>query len=316
MNRARKMLNMATSVQESEKVQALPGLNNNVQNKTFFNTPAALSLPVTLPIDSSDTNSIADSQPDLNLSILEDEDSDVSCVTNTKDTNRPKIVVEQSDSSSSSSDSDNDSDTNSSRSSTSSSSSIADFSSDDSVEDPNFLPSHERSSDSEGDIQSKVIAKPFCISPQPGPSRAEPHLFINDNLPVNLDTHSPQPSISHNQSPSVNIQSPSIGSEPASVDPQRLSRKRKANPESWKRNKTKTLINSGKAHTTMSKSKKMITAKNMGPVCSDKCKFKCQNVFSFEERLAIFNAYWATGDLNVQRQFIYNHMTNIEPKYR
>lgn len=321
MNRARKMLNMATSVQKSEKVQTLAGHNNNVQNKTFFNTPAALSIPVTLPIDSSDTNSIADSQPDLNLSILEDEDSEVSCVTNTKNTNRPKIVVEQSHSSSSSSDSDNDSDTNSSRSSTSSSSSyFADFSSDDSVEDPNFLPSHERSSDSEGDIQSKVIAKPFCISPQPGPSHVEPHLLINDNLPVNLGTQSPnietQPSISLNQSPSVNIQSPSIGSEPASVDPQRLSRKRKANPESWKRNKTKTLINSGKAHTTMSKSKKMITAKNMGPVCSDKCKFKCQNVFSFEERLTIFNAYWDTGDLNVQRQFIYNNMTNIEPKYR
>ncbi|KAG6446976.1 hypothetical protein O3G_MSEX004688 [Manduca sexta] len=125
MNRARKMLNMATSVQKSEKVQALPGHNNNVQNKTFFNTPATLSLPVTLPIDSSDINSIADSQPGLNLSILEDEDSEVSCVTNTKDTNRPKIVDEYSDSSSISSDSD----TNSSRSSTSSSSSIAYFSS-------------------------------------------------------------------------------------------------------------------------------------------------------------------------------------------
>lgn len=101
MNRARNMLNMATSVQESEKVEVLPGHNNNVQNKTIFNTPAALSLPVALPIDSSDTTSIADSQPDLNLSILEDEDSEISCVTNTKDTNRPKIVVEQSDPSSS-----------------------------------------------------------------------------------------------------------------------------------------------------------------------------------------------------------------------
>lgn len=84
--------------------------------------------------------------------------------------NRARIIlnmatytqVERSDSGSSSSDSD----TNSSRSITSSSLLNAVFSADDSVKDPNFQPYNERSSDSESDVQSKLITEKFCISPQ------------------------------------------------------------------------------------------------------------------------------------------------------
>lgn len=62
--------------------------------------------------------------------------------------------------------------------------------------------------------------------------------------------------------------------------------------------------------------KKLIAARKMGPVCSHTCKLKYENDFSLEQRLAVFNNYWQSGDLNVQRQFIYNNMTKIELKYR
>ncbi|CAH2086925.1 unnamed protein product [Euphydryas editha] len=175
----------------------------------------------------------------------------------------------------------------------------ADFSSDDNVKDPNFQPNnHIISSDSEDDVQPVVNAAQFNISSQPRPSCVESQSYNTLSHPS-----------------SINSQPSSIDSQPY-VEAHPLSRKRKAYPESWKRNRTKALRNCGKAYTTMSKSKKVIPAKEMGPVCSDSCKLKCSDKFSFEERLTVFNNYWQSGDLNLQRQFIYNNMIKIEPKYR
>lgn len=66
----------------------------------------------------------------------------------------------------------------------------------------------------------------------------------------------------------------------------------------------------------MSKMKRNVEEKKMGSVCSDKCKFQCSKKITYQNRLIIFNEYWNTGDLAAQRQFIYNNMTEIEPKYR
>ncbi|XP_060810218.1 uncharacterized protein LOC132904307 [Amyelois transitella] len=125
--------------------------------------------------------------------------------------------------------------------------------------------------------------------------------------------------------PRVDDQPPSVDEHPSSVDEQspsvdvesrRKCGKRKAEPLLWKRNQSKLLKNKGMSYTSMSKSKKVYNAKKLGPVCSDKCKLKCSTEFTFEEREHIFEKFWDSGDLEIQRQFIHNHMTKIEPKYR
>lgn len=291
-SRARLILKMSTATQESGNDPPLS--TQNIQDKPEPvdepETSTSLLHPNPLSNDSSDTNSIPDSQPDLSL--LEDRDLDIESVT--PYTKMAGKVVEPSDSS--------DSDSDSSDSSTSSSSSDADFSSDDSVKDPIYKPNPNNNgvliSDSE-DEQPRLNIANFNISPTPGPSYVEPQPLIH-NININ----------------SVDTQPPSIDSQPTSVEPQPLSRKRKAYPASWKRNKTKALRNSGKVYTSTSKSKKLIAARKMGPVCLDSCKLKCQIEFPFEERLTIFNNYWESGDLSLQRQFICKNMTKIEPKYR
>lgn len=64
MKRARKILNMATSIKKLEQSEQSPEHYNVVENMTHLNSR-----------DYSDSSSIPDSQPDLDLSILEDENS-------------------------------------------------------------------------------------------------------------------------------------------------------------------------------------------------------------------------------------------------
>ena len=69
-----------------------------------------------------------------------------------------------------------------------------------------------------------------------------------------------------------------------------LTRKRQANPDSWKKNIRKKLRQSGKAYTSVKG--------NHGPERSmrikdcSKCKFKCSEKISEEQRQQIFNSYW------------------------
>lgn len=171
------------------------------------------------------TQTIPDSQPDLNLSLLEDENSNIKSVGAHKKMTRR--VAKSSKSSCDSSDIDSDNDSGSNRSSSNStishSSSITNFLSDDSVKDPIYQPSNQKSSGSEEEEQPKLATEQFYISPQPGPSRVEPPSFIDNNLPVVFDTQSPN----INNLTSVNTQSPSIDSQSSSVDAQPLSRKKK-----------------------------------------------------------------------------------------
>ncbi|CAH4030480.1 unnamed protein product [Pieris brassicae] len=140
---------------------------------------------------------------------------------------------------------------------------------------------------------------------QPKSPSSNIHPSSTDSQPPSINT---QPDSIDTQPLSIDTQPPSIDCQPPSVEPQLLSRKRKCNPASWKRNKSKALKNSGKAYETMSNSNKQIEAKKIGLECSDKCKLKCANQFSRDERLALFENFWKMGDLINQR--------HVEPKYR
>ncbi|CAD0196001.1 unnamed protein product [Chrysodeixis includens] len=271
--------------------------------------------------ESLDSNSIPDSQSCISLSLLDDE-----CLEK-----RPNLVVPESN---------YDSDTSESTSSTSS---VSDFSSDDSVKDPDFLMRQDLAltdSDSDNDCIQNVNlltkSRLLQLSPQPGPSglykeikasgHSNPLADISfDDVPMRLESETIDPQPSDLQSYNDNMQVGSVGissvetASPCNVENENIEKrghKRKANPNSWQKNMSKLLRNSGKAYTSMSKTKRKVEEKKMGSVCSVKCKFQCSTKITHEERLIIFNEYWNTGDLEAQRQFIYNNLTEIEPKYR
>ncbi|CAH0397393.1 unnamed protein product [Chilo suppressalis] len=169
-----------------------------------------------------------------------------------------KIVPPSDSSDRNSSDRDSSDSKSDSNTISSTSSSSSDFPSDDSVKDSEFLP--------ERNIQKKRINYQF-FSPQPGPSWAEDDPNEVEMQPSNTNIESPVLQTEQSQPPSINIQPSSVDSlvTVSSVEPQLPSRKRKCNPESWKKNKSKALKNSGQAYITMSKSKKQIEAKKIGP---------------------------------------------------
>jgi len=74
----------------------------------------------------------------------------------------------------------------------------------------------------------------------------------------------------------------------------------------WKRNVRKRLRNSGKSY--ISSSGKAVLQRQMGKGCSDKCRYKCKEHITEENRKKLFNSYWQTGDINHQRQFIVDHI--------
>lgn len=93
-------------------------------------------------------------------------------------------------------------------------------------------------------------------------------------------------------------------------------KKRKADIENWKRKKAKLLRNSGKAYTSLSKTKKEFPERKLRPHCGEKCRLKCSEKISEEVRNKIFSSYWQMGDLEKQREFIISHSHCIKPKYR
>lgn len=309
--RVHRILNMVRydSRNNTENVQDVEK-HPQTHNQTFLEEP-----DVSLN-ESMESNSIPDSQQ--SVSLLDDECLEM----------RPNVVVPESDYDSDTSDS------------TNSISSRTDFSSDDSVKDPDFLIRQDlvlSDSDSSNDCIENVnpLTKNRLqqLSPQPGPSglceeieesgrcnQLAGNYFHDVTMRLEPETINIQPSDLQTdmQIPSVGISSVETASpcdvENANIE--RRGRKRKANPNSWGKNMSKLLRNSGKAYTSMSKVKKNVAEKKMGPVCTDKCKFKCSTKITYEERIRIFNEYWNTGDLGAQRQFIFNNLTEIEPKYR
>lgn len=91
-------------------------------------------------------------------------------------------------------------------------------------------------------------------------------------------------------------------------------RKRKANPALWKRNRTKALRNSGQEYKTL-KNGKMVPSRTIGLPCTNSCRRRCTLKISEDERKEYFQSFWSLKDLNRQRQFIANSMELIQLKY-
>uniref|UniRef100_A0A6P7H6I5 Uncharacterized protein LOC114344949 n=1 Tax=Diabrotica virgifera virgifera TaxID=50390 RepID=A0A6P7H6I5_DIAVI len=93
--------------------------------------------------------------------------------------------------------------------------------------------------------------------------------------------------------------------QPTTIQDKQLTMKRKAQPEEWIRNKAKRLRNSGKEYVTKSKEKKMRPVRKVGRPCTDKCKLKCANKFTEEQRQAIFKVYYDLPDIERKRFYIF-----------
>ena len=65
-----------------------------------------------------------------------------------------------------------------------------------------------------------------------------------------------------------------------------------------------------------SKTEKIRPERKLKPPCGPKCRTKCSEKIIEEERQAIFESYWAMGDINMQRQFISNSIKPLIPEYR
>lgn len=100
------------------------------------------------------------------------------------------------------------------------------------------------------------------------------------------------------------------------VSPAKKGIKRKKRPETWKRNKQKQLRNTGKAYSMHTNKKETRAERTLKPPCSEKCRLNCSSKINQEHRMEIFTSYWNLGDLTMQRQYLANSITPIEPSYR
>ncbi|KAK5645229.1 hypothetical protein RI129_006529 [Pyrocoelia pectoralis] len=103
-------------------------------------------------------------------------------------------------------------------------------------------------------------------------------------------------------------------------------RKRLRREKKWPRNHNKILKNSGKAYESFKKitnedgtvvTRELVTrmARKLLPPCGEKCRLACTKKINEDDRLIIFNEFWALSDLQRQRDFIANCMTPIKTKY-
>jgi len=90
----------------------------------------------------------------------------------------------------------------------------------------------------------------------------------------------------------------------------KLTRKRKTNPGSWKKNIGKRNVRSGKEYQSVTG--KNIDAKCLKPHGCTKCRFNCANKVDDDTRLTIFNEYWNLQSYERQRDFICSHVLERE----
>ncbi|CAC5379352.1 unnamed protein product [Mytilus coruscus] len=82
----------------------------------------------------------------------------------------------------------------------------------------------------------------------------------------------------------------------------RLTRKKKANPESWKKNIRKIKCQSGMEY--VSDTGKTVKARSIKNHACSKCRFRCADKLSEDERLSLFNDYWNLKSYERQRDYI------------
>jgi hypothetical protein len=82
----------------------------------------------------------------------------------------------------------------------------------------------------------------------------------------------------------------------------KLSRKKQANPEKWTRNVRKSLHLQEKEY--ISQTGKRVPPKQVRPVDCTKCKYKCNDRISAENRVELFNTFYLLADYERQKDFI------------
>ena len=90
-----------------------------------------------------------------------------------------------------------------------------------------------------------------------------------------------------------------------------LKRKRKQNQDLWKRNVRKRNRQAGLPY--ISQRGKEVPERKMKSIDCSRCRFKCSENISEEERQTIFRKYWGMMDYSRQRDFLCQHVTSSKP---
>ncbi|KAJ8944554.1 hypothetical protein NQ314_009460 [Rhamnusium bicolor] len=100
--------------------------------------------------------------------------------------------------------------------------------------------------------------------------------------------------------------------EAASVE-NKVSRKRKRQENKWKRNVAKKLKNTGQSY--VSSTGKEVNGRRLREPCGSKCRLKCRDKISLDDRGRLFQQFWEMGNVNKQREYIIRHIKSVSPKY-
>ena len=92
-------------------------------------------------------------------------------------------------------------------------------------------------------------------------------------------------------------------------------RKRKRNPSKWNQSVAKMRRNSGKSY-LMHGNERVRPERKIKPPCSDKCKLECVKNIDEQERMKIFEDFWALNSLDKQRNYIAALTSTVQTKYR
>lgn len=91
-------------------------------------------------------------------------------------------------------------------------------------------------------------------------------------------------------------------------------KKRALDPSRWKAAKAKLAHNSGAAHISLRG--KSVEARSMGGGCPPTCRRNCHANITHEQRLRIFQTFWALKDHTRQWDFIVRHVKRVEIRQR
>ncbi|XP_022831051.1 uncharacterized protein LOC111359686 [Spodoptera litura] len=91
-------------------------------------------------------------------------------------------------------------------------------------------------------------------------------------------------------------------------------KKRVRNESAWIKNVRKRQRNSGKQY--VSRTGKTVAEKSIKPPCTEKCRFRCRDKITEEQRQEIFKCYWGLGTLQRQRDFLNSCLTTLKVPYR
>lgn len=92
-----------------------------------------------------------------------------------------------------------------------------------------------------------------------------------------------------------------------------LTRWKRSNPNTWKKNIAKKRRSDGLSYQNK---QKLQPAKQPKPVNCEKCRFKCNKNFSEDNRRLLCSTFWAMADFVRQKDFILSNVTSSIPKRR